>query len=226
MRARTVWLVKRLAALMAVCLVTFLAVRIWDSQRGLPLEPWHTYVPQELTREELESADWTQYLAAEQRIFDELRTEVTQKLAPEERVPVNRYFDGSPVYPGRFADDWNRSHVLEPAGAPKGAAVLLHGLTDAPYSQRHLGQLYRERGFVAVIPRLPAHGTVPGALTDVEWEDWSAATRLAVREARRRVGPDLPLHMVGFSNGGALATQYALDAIEDERLARPDRLVL
>ena len=130
MRARTVWLVKRLAALMAVCLVTFLAVRIWDSQRGLPLEPWHTYVPQELTREELESADWTQYLAAEQRIFDELRTEVTQKLAPEERVPVNRYFDGSPVYPGRFADDWNRSHVLEPAGAPVGAAVLLHGLTD------------------------------------------------------------------------------------------------
>jgi alpha-beta hydrolase superfamily lysophospholipase len=67
---------------------------------------------------------------------------------------------------------------------------------------------------------------VPGALTEVAWEDWSAATRLAVREARRRVGPDLPLHVVGFSNGGALAVQYALDAIEDERLARPDRLVL
>lgn len=54
-------------------------------------------MPEELTAEELDHADWGQYLAAEQRIFDELRTEVTQKLDEEERVPVNRYFDGSPV---------------------------------------------------------------------------------------------------------------------------------
>ena len=76
------------------------------------------------------------------------------------------------------------------------------------------------------MPRLPAHGTVPGALTDVEWETWAAATRLAVREARRRIGPDLPLHLVGFSNGGALAMQFALDALENDQLARPTRLVL
>ncbi|MGY2437379.1 alpha/beta hydrolase, partial [Escherichia coli] len=40
-------------------------------------------------------------------------------------------------------------------------------------------------------------------------------------------GP-LPLHLVGFSNGGALAVKYALDALEDKTgtLARPDRLVL
>ena len=48
---------------------------------------------------------------------------------------------------------------------------------------------------------------MPAALTDVDWEDWLAATRLAVREARRRIGPTLPLHLVGFSNGGALAMQ-------------------
>jgi alpha-beta hydrolase superfamily lysophospholipase len=47
-----------------------------------------------------------------------------------------------------------------------------------------------------------------------------------VREARARVGPSLPLHLVGFSNGGALAMKYALDAIEDPELSRPDRLVL
>jgi alpha-beta hydrolase superfamily lysophospholipase len=226
MRARAARWLKRGAILVAVGLVTFLGIRAWDSQRGLPLEPWHTFVPEELDAEELDHADWGQYLAAEQRIFDEVRAEVTQKLPPEERVPVNRYFDGSPVYPGRFADDWNRSHLLEPDGPPKGAVVLLHGLTDAPYSQRHIAQAYRDHGFVAIVPRLPAHGTVPAALTDIEWPDWAAATRLAVREARRRVGPDLPLHLVGFSNGGALAMQYALDAIEDDRLSRPDRLVL
>ena len=58
------------------------------------------------------------------------------------------------------------------------------------------------------------------------WEDWTAATRLAVREAKRRVGPGLPLHIVGFSNGGALAMKYALDAIDDPSLPRADRIVL
>lgn len=221
------WRLARFAAVaVALALILFIGLRAWDSQRGLPLEPWHTFVPHELTAEELDQADWPRYLAAEQRVFDEVRENVTDKLPPRDQVPVNRYFVGSPIYPGRFADDWNRSHVLEPDGPPKGAAVLLHGLTDAPYSQRHIAEIYRAHGFVAIIPRLPAHGTVPAALTDVHWEDWAAATRLAVREARRRIGPDLPLHLVGFSNGGALATQYALDALENDQLTRPDQLIL
>ena len=53
-----------------------------------------------------------------------------------------------------------------------------------------------------------------------------AATRLAVREAKRRTDPSLPLHLVGFSNGGALALKYALGAIGDQDLAKSDRLVL
>jgi alpha-beta hydrolase superfamily lysophospholipase len=125
-----------------------------------------------------------------------------------------------------FSQDFNRSYVLEPGRVPVGAVVLLHGLTDSPCSQRHIARVYRDRGFVAIVIRLPAHGTVPAALTDVEWEDWSAATRLAVREARRRTAPSSPLHLVGFSNGGALAFKYALDAIADPRLARPSRVVL
>ena len=113
--------------------------------------------------------------------------------------------------------------MLEPEGAPVGAVVFLHGLTDSPYSQRHIARRYRA-------PRLssrsrsgcPATAPCRRRSTEVEWEDWLAATRLAVREARRRVGPSLPLHLVGFSNGGALAMKYALDAIEDPRAdARP-----
>ncbi|MBL8527142.1 MAG: alpha/beta hydrolase, partial [Burkholderiales bacterium] len=83
-----------------------------------------------------------------------------------------------------------------------------------------------DHGYVAIGLRLPAHGTVPAGLTDVRWEDWMAATRLAVREARRRVPAPAPLHLVGFSNGGALAMKYALDAIEDPKLPRADRIVL
>jgi alpha-beta hydrolase superfamily lysophospholipase len=67
---------------------------------------------------------------------------------------------------------------------------------------------------------------VPSGLADASWEDWSEATRLAVREARRRIGASKPLHIIGFSNGGALAMKYSLDAIEDPLLSRPDRVVL
>jgi alpha-beta hydrolase superfamily lysophospholipase len=226
MRSKTFRVIRLLLLLVVGACAGLLGFRIYQTHRGLPLARWHTYVPHELSAKELDGTDWNRYLAEEARIFDGLRTEVTQKLPPGERIPVNRYFDGSPVYPSRFEQDFNRSFVLEPVGAPVGAAVLLHGLTDSPYSQRHIARAYRDRGFVAIVIRLPAHGTVPAALTTVEWEDWVAATRLAVREARRRVPQSAPLHLVGFSNGGALALKYALDAIGDVSQARPDWIVL
>ena len=226
MPARLLKFAKRALALIAVSALTLLAVRAYDSQRGPGLELWHTYVPHELTAAELDKADWAAYLKAEAGMFQAVKAEVVARLDAEARVPGNRYFDGSPIYPGNFVQDWNRSYVLEPDGPPVGAVVLLHGLTDSPYSLRHVARRYRELGYVAIAIRLPAHGTVPAALTDVEWEDWMAATRLAVREARRRVGPTLPLHIVGFSNGGALAVKYALDTLDDSGLTKPERVVL
>jgi alpha-beta hydrolase superfamily lysophospholipase len=193
---------------------------------GPPLHAWHTYVPRELTADQLDTADWTRYLAQEDAVMASVRAEVSQKLAPDERVAINRYFEGSPIYPLHFAHDWNRSYVMEPDGKPIGVVVLLHGLTDSPYSLRHIAKRFRDQGFVAIGIRLPGHGTVPAGLTDVRWEDWMAATRLAVREARRQVPGPAPLHLVGYSSGGALAMKYALDALEDPQLARADRILL
>jgi alpha-beta hydrolase superfamily lysophospholipase len=219
-------IVKWALILLSSAAVTLLAFRAYNSQRGPELEVWHTYVPHELSAKELDAADWDTYLRAENDIFDSLRVHVSGNLTPEERVPLNRYFEGSPVYPGRFSRDWNRSYALEPNGVPRGAVVLLHGLTDSPYSLRHIAWRYQDRGFIVIAIRLPAHGTVPGALTDIEWETWSAATRLAIREARRRAPPMTPLHIVGFSNGGSLALKYALDAIQNPELKQADRIVL
>lgn len=224
--ARLFRFLRRTLLLVVVVAATLLAVRAYDSQRGAPLQLWHTYVPHDMRAADIDKADWAAYLKAEEAVFREVRAEVVDKLAEESRTASNRYFAGSPIYPGSFKNDWNRSYILEPDGTPRGAVVLLHGLTDSPYSLRHIARRYRDLGFVAVGIRLPAHGTVPAALTDVEWEDWDAATRLAVREARRRAGPAVPLHIVGFSNGGALAVKYALDALEDGRLAQADRLIL
>ncbi|WP_295391678.1 alpha/beta hydrolase [uncultured Thiodictyon sp.] len=226
MGSKLITLLKWATVLILAVAVTFLGVRAYDAQQGAPLEPWHTFVPHELSADELDQADWAKYLEVEKTIFEEIRVNVTQRLAPEERIPANRYFQDSPVNPEGFVQDWNRSYTLEPTGTPVGVVVLLHGLTDSPYSLRHIARRYQERGFATVAPRLPGHGSVPAGLAQVQWEDWTAATRLAVREARRRVGPGVPLHIVGFSNGGALAMKYALDAIDDPKLPRADRIIL
>jgi alpha-beta hydrolase superfamily lysophospholipase len=225
MAARVLRFLRRVLVLLVVAVVAILGVRAWDAQRGPPLDPWHTYVPDDLHAPEIDKADWASYLEHEDKILRDVRREVVDKVDEAARVPGNRYFAGSPIYPGNFKQDFNRSYSLAPNGPPQGAVVLLHGLTDSPYSLRHIARRYRDDGFVAIAIRMPAHGTVPAALTDVEWEDWDAATRLSVREARRRA-PGKPLHIVGFSNGGTLAMKYTLDSLSDDRLPRPDKVIL
>jgi alpha-beta hydrolase superfamily lysophospholipase len=219
-------ILKTLLILIVIVAFASLALRAYNSLSGPPLQPWHKFVPTELHADELDHADWARYLAQEDVVMAQVRREVTDKLPQEARVSTNRYYEKSAVFPPHFDHDWNRSYVLEPKGPPQGVVVLLHGLTDSPYSLRHIASHYVERGFVAIGIRMPGHGTVPAGLTDVRWEDWMAATKLAVREARRRVPAPAPLHLVGFSNGGALAMKYSLDALNDPALPRADRVVL
>ena len=102
---------------------------------------------------------------------------------------------------------------------------MLHGLSDAPYSLDAVGRLLHERGFYVVWLRLPGHGTIPGALREVAWEDWMAATALALRDAAQHA-PGKPLYIAGYSMGGALALLHTLRAMDDPRLAMPSRLLL
>ncbi len=224
LRAFRRWAVRLLVVAIVLAIAAF-AIRILETERGPDLQLWHTFVPKDMHADEIDKATWADYIAAEDKLFQSVRENVTDKLDISQQTPLNRYFSGSPIYPERFATNWNRSYVLMPEGTPKGAVVLLHGLTDTPYSLRHIAESYRRQGFVAIGIRMPAHGTVPAALTDVKWEDWMAATRLAVRQARL-LGGDVPLHLVGFSNGGALAMKYALDALDNAQLAKPARVIL
>lgn len=219
------WL-RRILIGIALILATVFAVRAWDSQRGEPLAVWQTFVPTEMTTEQLKGANWAAYIAAEDAARAEVKAEVIDTLDPGTCALENRYCPRSPMFPGKFKQDWNRSTILEPAGPPVGAAVFLHGLTDAPYSLRHVAQAYQARGWVALLLRVPGHGTVPAGLTKVTTDQWRAATQLAMREAQKRVGPGKPIHLVGYSNGAALAVDHALLALADPALVKPDRLVL
>lgn len=208
-----------------VALASVFGVRAIDSMRGGPLQPWHTDAPDDATAQQIETMDWAQWRAAENRVFQQVETEIVGKLSPDQQVPQNRYWSGSSVHAPSLGTDWNRSFTLAPEGPTVGSAVMLHGMTDAPYSLRHLARHYQQMGYHVVAIRLPGHGTVPAGLEQARAEDWQAATRLAVREASRRA-PGLPLHIVGYSNGGALAVAHALDATTNASLGMPARLVL
>ncbi|MVT03973.1 hypothetical protein CD006_15255 [Enterobacter sp. 10-1] len=219
-------LAKKIAVGLLIVISVFFAGRIYETQRGPALHSWHTWSADEMSAAEIDRTTFAGYLAREGAIFQEMKTQLTDALHDDEKTPLNRFYAQSEVYPEKFQPNWNRSFVLLPEGKPRGAAVLLHGLTDSPYSVRYLAKAYQQQGFVAVVPRLPGHGTAPGSLTAVDWQAWMATARLAVREATRLGGPNAPLHVIGYSNGGALALKYALDALDDNALPRPQQIVL
>jgi len=221
-----VTLARRALIGLAVLLLVFFIGRIYQSEQGAALHSWHRWVADELSADETDRASFADYKQREARIFQQMKAELNDTLSDKDKNALNRFNPGSAVYPARFHTDWNRSFILMPKWEIRGAVVLLHGLTDSPYSMRYLAEDYQQRGFVAVVPRLPGHGTAPGSLTAVNWQSWMAVTRLAVREATRLAGVQRPLHLVGYSNGGALAMKYALESLSDSHLRAPQQIVL
>ena len=137
---------------------------------------------------------------------------------------INRYNRGSSSDPNRWPRNWNRSFefVVED---PRVGVLLVHGMSDSPYSMRSLAERLHEEGAWVVGLRVPGHGTSPSGLVNVEWQDMSAAVRLTMRHLQLKVA-GRPLVIVGYSNGGALAVEYTLETLENAQLPQPDRLVL
>jgi len=219
-------LARRLLVGIVLLVVVLVGIRAYLSTQGPPLRPWQTIVPAEPDAKAIARMDWRAWMSAEKAMFDDVHRKLQGKLDPSDRTPLNRYYDASLTSPLRFDRDWNRSFVLEPAGEPRGVAVMLHGLTDSPYSMRSLAQLYREHGYVVLVPRMSGHGTVPAGLTRGGREEWNAVVEMAMREAQRRAGEALPIHLVGYSNGAALALLHELRWIERGQRSDVDRIVL
>jgi len=138
---------------------------------------------------------FAEYQAREAKLFAEIES-LPLASDPEDRTPVNRYFPGSRVRPSLADRDWNRTFVMEPV-VRRGGVLLLHGLTDSPYSMRALAEQFRDQGYYTVGLRLPGHGTLPSGLTRATWEDWLAAVRVGARHVREEIGQDAPFVIAG-----------------------------
>ncbi|HET8945472.1 MAG TPA: alpha/beta fold hydrolase [Candidatus Polarisedimenticolia bacterium] len=192
------------------------------------LHAWHKVRLEEEFRAGARGAPATfqEYRELEDRLFAELRRKVLDDPKAADPFLLGRYHPGS--VPERLALDTvhNHSYELTPATPPRGSVLLVHGLSDSPYSMRGIAQVFFDQGFDVVVLRLPGHGTIPGALRDVTWPDWYAAVALAARYAASRAGAGHPFFAAGHSTGAALLSLYAVRAAEDASLPRPERLFL
>jgi hypothetical protein len=204
--------------------LTLLVVFVLYLEGRPDLDAWHRAELDEEFTAASRVTSFEEYLALEDRLFAQLDERVYDRTGPVGGDRVNRYKRGSLSDPQRWTPDWNRSFEM-PVAVPRASVLLLHGLSDSPYSLRALGERLHAAGAHVVGLRIPGHGTAPSGLVTVRWQDMAAAVRLAVVHLAER-NPGRPIHVVGYSNGAALAVQYALAAIDDPAVPRVDRLVL
>ena len=193
---------------------------------GPPLEPWHTEkLGAEFTAAKAnEIRSFDDYRRLEDRLFRQLEEQVYARVATGPAYQLVRYSAGSAADPRDDQPDWNRSFELIPE-APHGGVLLLHGMSDSPYSLRALAETLGRQGYRVIGLRLPGHGTAPSGLRHVSRQDMAAAVRLAMGDLSAKLA-DAPIHMVGYSTGAALALEFALDALEGASSPRPASLVL
>jgi alpha-beta hydrolase superfamily lysophospholipase len=207
-------------------IVLFVFIFCLQGCGGAALKPWHTEkLDEEFTQQKAEEVrSFSDYLELEDRLFKQLDDRIYSESESGTAFLLDRYSPGSAADPHTIQPNWNRSFELK-AKNPRGGILLLHGMSDSPYSLRALGQALNQKGYWVIGLRLPGHGTVPSELRFLDLGDMTAAVRLGMSHLITKV-KDKPVHMVGYSTGAPLAMEFTLDAIETDNSPVPSSLVL
>ena len=207
--------------------VTLILARAVAVRGGPDLEWWHTgKISAEFSlADHLTITTFDRYLARETLVFQELQAMVENGTARDKRTGLNRYRMGNDSYPVKSGHNLNRSSEMRPP-ATRSGVLLLHGMTDSPYTLRHLAAMFHAKGFYVLNLRLPGHGTIPAELDRVQWQDWQAAVKLGAKHVAEQLQPEQPFYVLGYSNGGSLALKYAMDSLSDPAFRTPDHLFL
>lgn len=217
-----------LAGMGAIGLASIVLLFALQARLRLPaLRPWHRVALAGEFRAGGAGApaSFEDYRRLEDRLFAELRKRVLDDPAAADTQMLGRYNPTSVVAKLALDTPYNRSFELAPK-EPRGAVLLVHGLSDSPYSMRALAETFYAQGYYVLVLRLPGHGTLPSSLVDVSWKDWYAAVVLAAKHAAGRAGPGKPFFAGGHSTGAALVTLYSVRALGDPSLPKPERLYL
>lgn len=85
------------------------------------------------------------------------------------------------------------------------AVLLIHGLTDSPFTFHDLAAFYYQQGYSVRTILLPGHGTAPSALSTISAKQWQQATRYAIKQTVNDFDEVL---LGGYSTGAALIIDY------------------
>ena len=178
---RHTWrLAVRLAWITALtCAAIVLGYTLYAITMLPPLKPWHTErLEEEFSALRDSNLDFAGYLQLEDRLFAEYREKVAGWNENDETYLFSRFNPESPV--SRLADgaQFNRSFRLK-QDKTVGQALLIHGLTDSPYSMHAMAQTLHAQGFDVTVVRLPGHGTLPSMMVEMSHRDWTAALPMA-----------------------------------------------
>ncbi|WP_455208513.1 alpha/beta hydrolase [Kaarinaea lacus] len=207
--------------------LALLIVFVSQLQNRPDLRPWHTSVLDEefTVSQSTNIKNLADYQQLEQRLFEQLQEQVYGQIENADRRLLNRYNKGSLADPQSYPRDWNHSFEFTTTN-PRGGVLLIHGLSDSPYSMRSLAELFQSMGFWVVGLRLPGHGTAPSGLLTTTWQDFAAATEIAARHVVTQIGEGKPFYMAGFSTGAALSVEYSLAILNGKDNPMPDGLIL
>jgi len=180
-------------------MLTLIVVFVLVLNNRPDLSVWHLAELDEEFTVDSDVSSFKNYLALEDHLFKQLDDEVYAKITDDQKGLINRFNKGSLSDPERWPQNWN--------------------------SLRNLGERLYKAGVYVVGLRIPGHGTAPSGLTRVTWQDMAAAVQIAVRHTAEKANGQ-PLHIIGYSNGGALAVNYALAAADDPRLPQITSMAL
>lgn len=136
---------------------------------------------------ELSFAD---YISQCKSIIQQTRLDLLTSALTESILQANTPFELRPTMP-----------------SPTHGVLLIHGLFDCPGEMRDLALHFQAQGFLVRSILLPGHGTVPGGLLNVTYQDWLQATHYGITSLEKEVDK---IFLVGFSTGGSLALHHVL----------------
>ncbi|MEJ6476512.1 alpha/beta hydrolase [Pseudoalteromonas piscicida] len=82
------------------------------------------------------------------------------------------------------------------------AILLIHGLTDSPFTFHYLAANLYEHGYNVRTVLLPGHATAPSDLTEVDIDDWQTHIDFAIAQTSQDFKQ---FSVLGYSTGAALA---------------------
>jgi len=109
----------------------------------------------------------------------------------------------------------NMPFELKPTQQTDKAILLVHGLSDSPFSFSDLANSLVKQGFYVQVLLLPGHGSKPDDMMLTGYQDWQNIVDHYAGLLKQEYGQ---VWLGGFSTGGNLVTIHALDQGDIEGL--------